>query len=85
MATVVDENAAAEITWDDVQTKPRFPWDEWTDGNVYQVIEGVDFKSNSASFRMQLRKRAEATKKDLNVKTVKDDKSKAVSVFFQFV
>lgn len=85
MATVVEKNAAKDIQWDTNKTKGRFPWDEWTNGEVYQAVEGDDFHSNDASFRMQLRKKAAELAKTVNVKTTKDEKTGVVSVFFQYV
>ena len=80
MATVVD--AKAKIDWDTFTPRTRFPWAEWTNGETYQAIEGADFHGTVASFKMQLRKRAESESKTVKLAT-KQDKG-TTSVFFQF-
>lgn len=82
MATVLDKKTS--IDWDVPTTRRKFPWDEWTNGETWQAMEGDDFAANHAVFKTQLKTRAE--KLDMNVKTRvgKPDKGPA-SVFFQFV
>ena len=81
MATVLDKKT--EIDWDSTTSRARFPWDEWTDGQTYQAVQGVDFQSGPYSFTQQLRKKAE--KLGVEVKTrVEQDKDEPASVFFQF-
>lgn len=34
------------------------PWDAWTDGNIWKLVEGVDFDIDTESLRAQLYTRA---------------------------
>jgi hypothetical protein len=36
MATVIDKKTS--IDWDVPTTRRKFPWDDWTDGQIWQVI-----------------------------------------------
>jgi hypothetical protein len=82
MATILDKKTT--IDWDIPTTRRKFPWDEWTNGEMWQAIEGEDFAANHAVFKSQLRTRAEKLK--MNVQTrVEKPENGSVSVFFQFV
>lgn len=94
MATVIDNSV--EIQWDTPQTRGRFPWDQWTDGNTYQAITGSknesgeltpdadDFHSAPAMFVMQLRKRADKESRQIMTKVQRGAVGDPVSVFFKF-
>jgi hypothetical protein len=34
-----------------VGTTTRYPWDEWLDGNIWQLTKGDDFPSDAYNFR----------------------------------
>lgn len=81
MATVLKKN---DIDWDTPTSRRRFPWDEWTDGQTYQAVQGIDFQSGPHAFTAQLRKKAETL--GIGVKTrVEPADPEPASVFFQFV
>lgn len=81
MATVLDKKA--NIEWDVPATRRKFPWDEWTNGEVWQAIEGEDFAANHAVFKSQLRTRAEKLGREVRTRVEKSENG-SVSVFFQF-
>lgn len=35
----------------DLPTKSRYPWGEWMDGSVWELVPGEDFKGKPATFR----------------------------------
>lgn len=80
MATVIDKKKTVE--WDTETTRRRFPWNDWTNGEIWQAVEGDDFKSPASVFKQQLKKRAEANK--LTLKTSVQRDGDTVSVVFQF-
>jgi hypothetical protein len=82
MATVIDKKTSIE--WDEPSTRRKYPWDDWTDGQVWQVVEGKDFTSNHAVFKAQLKARAEKLGIKVKVKTEKPENG-PVTVCFQFV
>lgn len=82
MATVLDKKTSIE--WDEPTTRRKYPWDEWTNGEVWQAVEGEDFASNHAVFKTQLNSRAEKLGMEVKVKVEKPEKS-SVAVCFQFV
>jgi hypothetical protein len=82
MATVLDKKTS--IDWDVPTIRRKFPWDEWTDGQMWQAIEGEDFAANHAVFKSQLKNRAEKMNMQIKTRVEKSD-SGPVSVFFQFV
>lgn len=56
----------------------KYPWDTWTDGSIWEVTQGEDYKSQSQTFRSILH--TQATKIGKKVRAnVSDDR-----VVFQF-
>lgn len=82
MATVLKKN---DIEWDTPTSRRRFPWDEWTDGQTYQAVQGEDFQSGPHAFTAQLRKRAETLGLEVKTSVEKNMGDKSAVVFFQFV
>ncbi len=39
---------------------PLYPWDKWTNGEVYELTQGEDFKTNPASFRALVHRTAKS-------------------------
>jgi len=35
----------------ELESRSRYPWDEWLDGSVWELIPGEDFKGNVRTFR----------------------------------
>lgn len=81
MATVVDTKT--KIEWDKTTTRARFPWDDWTNGEMYQAVQGDDFQCGPHSFTAQLRAKSEKISKPVKTRVEQSDKGPA-SVFFQF-
>lgn len=82
MATVIEKNS--NIDWDIPNTRRKFPWDEWTNGEVWQAVEGEDFAANHAVFKTQLKTRADKVGMKVKTRVEKSEKG-PTSVFFQFV
>jgi hypothetical protein len=38
-------------TFPDRPSQSRYPWDEWLDGSVWELVRGEDFKGKPATFR----------------------------------
>jgi hypothetical protein len=87
MAAVLDKKTS--IDWDSHTSRARFPWDEWTNGEVYQGIQGEDFQCGPHAFTAQLRARAEKLGVKVKTRVEKGTEGEAgssvvASVFFQF-
>jgi hypothetical protein len=61
-----------------------YPWDEWTDGQVWKVTEGIDFKISRNSFRSSLVNHATRNGYTLKVDNV-TPATGPKSVIFQFI
>lgn len=75
--------------WDFSRSRERgskYPWDEWTNGDIIKVKQGVDFQSKPSSFRSALQSQAtklsEGSDKLFKVKASVDEKNGIV--VFQF-
>lgn len=51
----------------DAEFAPRYPWDEWFDGQVRKAQRGVDFQVTAANFRYTIK--AAAKRRNLVVRT----------------
>ena len=50
MARIVGQDALETLT-----ARQSFPWDEWTDGNIWELTAGADFANQTpAEFRSRL-------------------------------
>ena len=38
-------------TFPDLPTQSRYPWDEWLDGSVWELVHGEDFDAQPSTFR----------------------------------
>ena len=47
--------------------REKYPWDEWFDGQVWQLNRGIDFPSTPGEFRSQVY--VAARRRDLMVRT----------------
>lgn len=61
-----------------------YPWSDWTDGRVWKVTEGIDFKVTRNSFRSTLASHAARNGYTLKVDNITRP-SGTRSVVFQFV
>lgn len=50
-----------------------YPWDDWTDGRVWELTRGVDFTSNAASFRAHLYKVSKDRGIDVRSRIIDED------------
>ena len=41
-------------------SKPRYPWDEWLDGSIWELVKGKDFKGQTLNFRNTIQGRCSA-------------------------
>lgn len=59
--------------------KPIYPWDEWTDGKIRELVQGIDFESEITSFRVLIHRTAR--KRGLKAKTRVTDVGIMVSFY----
>jgi len=50
MARKLSKTEAAGVKWDETT---RYPWDEWTNGDTYELKQGEDFNGRVPQFRSQ--------------------------------
>lgn len=63
---------------------PLYPWDEWTDGRIWKVTEGIDFTTSRNGFRSCLA--GHAKRKGYTLKAENTNRSSGTkSVVFQFL
>lgn len=65
-------------------SKPLYPWDNWTDGNIWSVVHGVDFESAPGSFVVYLYHRAKQMDKRVRISIERGKRGKPDVVVFQF-
>jgi hypothetical protein len=53
----------------DAPSQSVYPWEEWFDGSVWELIPGEDFRGKPATFRASAV--AQAARRDGNVRTRK--------------
>lgn len=59
--------------------KAIYPWKEWTDGNCWKCVKGVDFKVSKRSFISAVYRHARGIGRKARTATVED------GVVFQFL
>jgi len=65
------------------QRNGRYPWDEWTNGKVWQVVEHDDFTVAINSFRQYLYNKAKELNLDVSIKVISED-NQPTQIYFQF-
>jgi hypothetical protein len=50
--------------------RQKYPWEQWFNGDIWELTDGDDFQCNIATMRMQTHKQAKA--RGLRVKTAVD-------------
>ncbi len=60
---------------------PRYPWDEWLDGQAWQLTQGSDFKCSVSTFRQTAA--AHARQKGGRVRTHVKEKTRVVIQFYR--
>lgn len=58
---------------------PKYPWDEWTDGRIWEIEKGVDFTIPIVHMQQNITRKARAMKMKA---TTRSDKSK--KIIFKF-
>jgi hypothetical protein len=62
----------------------RYPWDEWLDGSVWELIHGEDFQSRLGTLRANAQLQAKKRGGRVRSKTVRtDDRREAVVIQFE--
>ena len=59
-----------------------YPWDEWLDGDVWELVPGVDFKGKPATFRASAV--AQAARRDGKVRTQRIERDGEDRLYLQF-
>ncbi len=48
----------------------KYPWDEWLNGEIWQLLEGVDFQPKAHSFRVQVHHKAQTVGKTVRTQQI---------------
>ena len=59
-----------------------YPWDEWLDGDVWELVPGEDFKGKPATFRASAV--AQAARRDGKVRTQRIERDGEERLYLQF-
>ena len=59
-----------------------YPWDEWLDGGVWELVPGDDFKGKPATFRASAV--AQAARREGKVRTQRIDRDGEDRLYLQF-
>lgn len=59
-----------------------YPWDEWLDGDVWELVPGDDFKGKPATFRASAV--AQAARRDGKVRTQRIERDGEMRLYLQF-
>lgn len=62
--------------------QPKYPWDQWTDGSTWEVVQGEDFDCQPGSLVVYLYHKANQIGKRVRTQVVKGKHTKVV---FQFM
>jgi hypothetical protein len=60
----------------------RYPWDEWTDGAVWEIRRGDDYDVNTENMRVNIHMRADALAVKARTKKINDEQGEGL--VFQF-
>ena len=61
----------------------RYPWDEWLDGNVWELVHGDDFTAKPSTFRSIASGQAKKRGGKMRTRSVEADGRPAVVIQFQ--
>ncbi len=64
-------------------TGARYPWEEWLDGGVWELVRGADFTSKPSTFRATVQTQAKKRGGRARSKAVTVDGRDAVVIQFQ--
>jgi hypothetical protein len=65
------------------QAKRKYPWDEWSDGSVWEIKRGEDYDVATENMRVNLHMKADALAR--KVKTRKFSDERGEGLIFQFI
>lgn len=60
----------------------KYPWSDWTDGNIWELKRGDDFDSSLASMRQTCKKVADRRGLKLETRTRKDARHEFLQIQF---
>jgi hypothetical protein len=63
--------------------QPKYPWDEWADGGVWEIRRGVDFDVATETMRVNLHMKADSLSQKVRTHKIVDDEGEAL--VFQFL
>jgi hypothetical protein len=66
----------------DRQQARRYPWDEWTDGGVWEIRQGDDYEIPTENMRVNLHIKADSKAVKVRTRKVRDDAGEGL--IFQF-
>lgn len=62
----------------------KYPWDEWTDGSVWELVEGVDFHCSAETMRGQIKVRQRKENRLATTSVHRATEDSPARVIFQF-
>jgi hypothetical protein len=61
----------------------RYPWDEWLDGSIWELVRGADFGAKTATFRANVQVQAKKRGGRARSRALTVDGSEAVVIQFE--
>lgn len=61
----------------------RYPWDEWLDGDVWELVHGEDFKGRPNTFRSNARNQAKRRNGKIRARILKEE-GQADKLYIQY-
>lgn len=61
----------------------RYPWDEWLDGNVWELVSGEDYTAKSPTFRANAQLQAKKRSGRVRTKATESNGREAVVIQFE--
>lgn len=63
--------------------RQKYPWEEWTDGSVWEIRQGIDYDVATENMRVNLHMKADAQSQKVKTKKVRDEEGEGL--IFQFL
>ena len=64
-------------------TAPRYPWDEWLNGQVWELRPGQDYNGKTQTLRQMARDQAQRRGGKLRTRLLSDEQGERVVLQFQ--
>jgi hypothetical protein len=64
-------------------TRQKYRWEEWTDGSVWEIRQGIDYDVETENMRVNLHMKADAQSQKVRTKKVRDEDGEGL--VFQFL